>query len=454
MAYFGVPQRSGLAFGLNARQFAKAFATLMVAFIVLFSFGGTTAGLLAFISVLVIGMVGFFYRIQELPMFNWLETRITHALKTNRWKPDVLNHEITPNGLKADYSALAIELKRAGGRDYVSHAWGNALLWKIDMPTMNGFAYLPSSQQASMLRTIESFMQEIGRNPGVLRFGFTTLDMPSTADGINTHLDSLPTPPPDFYRQVAEATAKHMRDIHIWFFVTVDPSTDLNALYHSVTSALQMASINATPLTITDITWHVIGLLSDPFTWAERHKYRTFTAPFPELIKADTDLVRTDRIRHICRMAKTFPRQEIGDNWWALAQPRLTQSNVALSTTVIYDVTPNDIALRIAGKTLQAAEGAIQEKQTVGGKTDFAAIRQFQDASRRNQELVSGAALHRITLGYHVMSENRLDAIEAAKLIDSIYRANGLDVQACYGTQLEAFRMLMPFGCVRSKGNR
>ncbi|MHB1903540.1 MAG: PrgI family protein [Ferrimicrobium sp.] len=454
MAYFGVPQRSGLAFGLSARQFAKAFATLIFALTVLFIMGGTTASLIAFVTILVIGMVGFFYPIQELPMFNWIETHVSHGLKTHRWKPAVLEHTMADKGMKADYSALEIELKRAGGRDYVSHAWGNTLLWKIDMPSMNGFAYLPRAQQSAMLHTIENLMQEIGRNPGVLRFGFTTLDMPSTADGIKSHLESLPVPPPDFYRQVAEATATNMRDVHIWLFVAADPSTELNALFHSVTSALQMASITANALSITDIAWHVIGLLSDPFTWAERHKYRTFSAPFPEMIKADLDLVRTDRIRHVCRMATMFPRQEVGDNWWALAQPRLDQPNVALATTVIYDVVSNDVALKTAGKTLQAAEGALHEAQAVKGKADFAAVRQLQDASRRNEEIVSGAALHRITLGYHVMSDVRNDAFEAVKRVDSGFRASGIDVQSCHGRQLEAFRMLMPFGCVRSKGMR
>jgi len=451
MAYFGVPQRQGIAFGLNLRQFAKAAMTLFFALFVLFVLGGTTLALLIFVLIMVVGMTGFFYTVHELPLFNYMETRMSHAFRTRRWKPIVANHTETDQGMKADFSALEIDLKRISGRDFVSHPWGTTLLWKIDIPSMNGFAYLPHEVQTEMLRNIEVFMQEVGRNPGVLRFGFTTLDMPSTADSIKTHLASLPVEPPDFYRQVAEATASHMRDVDIWFFVTSEASTELNTLFHSITSTLQMSSIQATPLTITDITWHVIGKLCDPFTWAERHKYRTFTAPFPELIKADLDVVRTDKVRHICHMAKTFPRQEVPDNWWALAQPRITKDNVAIATTVTYEVVPNDEALQAAGKTLNTAQSAVHESQQVKGKPDFTAGRQVQDAIRRNQELVSGAALHRVTLGYHVMSESRTDVVEAAKQVDSGYRAAGLDVQTCTGRQLEAFRGLMPFGIARAR---
>lgn len=451
MAYFGVPQRTGLAFGLNARQFAKAFSTLFVGLIFLFVFHQSFVGLFGFIVILAVGMLGFFLPVQELPLFNWLETITTHAAKTARWKPQVLQHSERNGGIKADYSPFLVELRRSGSVDYVSHAWGNALLWKLDIPAMNGFAYLPSAEQNRMLASVEKMMQDFGRNPGVVRFGFTTLDMPSTADGVQHHLDSLPVSPPRFYEEVAQQTAAIMRDTHIWFFVTTDGTADMLTTKHNVELALQMAAVTATPLTMTDIGWHVIGILSDPFTWADKHLNQTFAAPFPEVIKAQLDYVQTDTVKHQCRMVTTLPRQEVQSNWWAQVQPRIPQPDVALATTVTFNLIPNDQALKMAGRSLQAAEGAIYESQVTKGKTDFTAARQLSDAARRNQEIVSGAALYRVIVGYHVMSKQLASVRNATRIVDGTFRTSGLDVQTCNGRQLEAFRMLMPFGITRNQ---
>lgn len=158
--------------------------------------------------------------------------------------------------------------------------------------------------------------------------------------------------------------------------------------------------------------------------------------------------VRVDGSWHRSWVVRAWPASPVGPAW---LEPLLAAvpAGVARSFAVHFRPLPPALAARRArAGRLNAALDQAQRARwgfDIGARQDA----ELAEATRREEELVAGAAAHRV-IAVLAVSAATHDTLEtAAKAVEQSARTVGLDIACCYGSQADGWAATLPLCRVR-----
>ena len=163
--------------------------------------------------------------------------------------------------------------------------------------------------------------------------------------------------------------------------------------------------------------------------------------------------LRADGAFHRSWVVTAWPRVPVGPPW---LEPLLAAvpPGAARSFAVHLRAVPTDLAARRARAGRLNARLDQAQRTRWGFDEGARQTAELAEAERREEELVSGYAAHRVVAVLSVSARDLVALDEAARAVEQAARGAGVEIRCCYGSQGEAWAASLPLCRVREARGR